>query len=465
MAAALDEASGMVRPGLVRRERADAEPLPASFAQQRLWFLNRLEGRSATYNIPVALRLRGALDPDALEQALNDVVGRHESLRTVFTEVDGTAVQQVRDMPGAGIELKASPVAEDELAEALDAAAGEGFDLACAEPLIRAHLFEVAAGAPEPDGLDEPVAGEWVLMVVMHHAVTDGWSMAPFARDLSVAYAARCQGRVPGWAALPVQYADYALWQREVLGSQDDPGSLAVPQISYWAQTLRAAPEELTLPAVRAAPGGGVAPGGQVAVGVEREGAPAAGGAGAREPRDVVHGVAGGAGGPAVPVECGHRHPGRHADRGADRRGSGRPGRDVRQHVGAAHRPVRRSVFAELIGRVRETDLAAFAHQDLPFEQLVDVLKPARRWRATRCSRFSWSCRTPSGHRRVSLDLPGLTCGRVCRSRRGAAKFDLTLSVSEQRDGTGTAAGMRGILSYSIDLFDPADCRADSRAG
>ena len=99
----------MVRPALVRQERAEGELVPASFAQQRLWFLNRLEGRSATYNVPWAIRLRGDPGPGRAGQALNDVIGRHESLRTVFTEVDGVAVQQVRDMPAAGIELKVSP--------------------------------------------------------------------------------------------------------------------------------------------------------------------------------------------------------------------------------------------------------------------------------------------------------------------------------------------------------------------
>ena len=145
LAAALDEASGIVRPGLVRQERADAEPVPASFAQQRLWFLSRLEGRTPTYNVSWAIRLSGALDQKALEQALDDVVERHESLRTVFTEVDGVAVQQVLDLGTAGIGA-GQRGGRDELAGALDAAGGEGFDLACAEPLVRARLFQVAAG-------------------------------------------------------------------------------------------------------------------------------------------------------------------------------------------------------------------------------------------------------------------------------------------------------------------------------
>ena len=223
VAAALDAATGVVRPALVRQDRAEGELVPASFAQQRLWFLNRLEGRAPTYNVLWAVRLRGVLDHGALGQALDKVAGRHESLRTVFAEVDGVAVQQVRDVPAAGIELKVSQAAGGGLTAAVDAAAGEGFDLACAEPLVRVCLFEAAPGAP--DGLDGPVPGEWVLVVVMHHAVTDGWSMALFARDLSAAYAARCQGRVPGWAALPVQYADYAIGSGRCWGRRTIPGA------------------------------------------------------------------------------------------------------------------------------------------------------------------------------------------------------------------------------------------------
>ena len=375
VAAALDAASGVVRPALVRQQRAEGELVPASFAQQRLWFLSRLEGRSATYNVPWAIRLSGTLDPGALEQALDDVIGRHEVLRTVFTEVDGAAVQQVRDLPSAGIELKASPVTENELTAALEGAAGEGFDLACAESLVRARLFQVAAGAPEPD---EPVAGEWVLVVVMHHAVTDGWSMAPFARDLSAAYAARCQGREPGWAALPVQYADYAIWQRDLLGSPDDPGSLAGRQVAYWAQALRGAPEELALPAVRTRPAVASHRGGRVAVqigaGVHRRLAGLA-----RESRASVFMVLQAAFaallsrlGAGTDIPVGTPIAGR-TDEALD----GLVGMFVNTLV------LRTDVsgdpsFAELVGRARETDLGAYAHQDVPFEQLVDVLAPAR---------------------------------------------------------------------------------------
>ena len=247
--------------------------------------------------MPLAIRLSGALDQDALWQALDDVIGRHESLRTVFAEVDGVPVQQVRCMPGAGIEAKVSQVTEDDLADAVKEAAREGFDLASAEPLVRARLFQVAACAPTPDG---PAAGEWVLVLVMHHAVTDGWSMAPLARDLSAAYAARCEGRAPGWAPLPVQYADYAIWQRDLLGSPDDPASLAGLQVAYWKEALRGVPEELSLPAGPGPAAGGVAPRRSGGRGRERGGAPAAGGAGPGEPRERLHGAAGRVRCPAV---------------------------------------------------------------------------------------------------------------------------------------------------------------------
>ena len=454
VAAALDAATGVVRPALVRQDRAEGELVPASFAQQRLWFLNRLEGRAPTYNVLWAVRLRGVLDHGALGQALDDVAGRHESLRTVFAEVDGVAVQQVRDVPAAGIELKVSQAAGGGLTAAVDAAAGEGFDLACAEPLVRVCLFEAAPGAP--DGLDGPVPGEWVLVVVMHHAVTDGWSMALFARDLSAAYAARCQGRVPGWAALPVQYADYALWQRELLGSPDDPGSLASRQVAYWAQALRGAPEELTLPAVRTRPAVASHRGGQVAVGVNarvhRRLAELA-----RESRASVFMVLQAAFatllsrlGAGTDIPVGTPIAGR-TDEALD----ALVGMFVNTLVLRTDLSGDPS-FGELVGRVRETDLGAYMHQDIPFEQLVDVLQPARSLARNPLFQVMLAVQnTASATGAVSVDLPGLTVAGV-PAGGGVAKFDLTLNVSEQHDGTGAAAGVRGVLEYSLDLFDQA---------
>ncbi|MGW1507521.1 amino acid adenylation domain-containing protein, partial [Streptomyces mirabilis] len=187
--------AGVARPALVAGERPAVVPL--SFAQRRLWFLGELEGPNATYNIPMAIRLRGHLDRVALEQALRDVVVRHEVLRTVFPSVDGRPRQHLLKADSLSLDVPAIPVVETELAEVLRNGASHAFDLSSELPLM-AQLFSLS-----PD--------EHVLLLVVHHVAADGWSMAPLGRDLSTAYAARLEGREPGWEALAVQYADYTL--------------------------------------------------------------------------------------------------------------------------------------------------------------------------------------------------------------------------------------------------------------
>ncbi|MET7922334.1 amino acid adenylation domain-containing protein, partial [Streptomyces avermitilis] len=207
VAARLDTA-GPARLALTKQQLPDVVPL--SFAQRRLWFLHKMEGPSATYNIPLVLRLTGELDHEALRAALGDVVARHESLRTVFPEVDGTPHQHVLDT--VTVELPATDTTESELPDALTSAGRHTFDLAT-EPPLRAELFRLA-----PD--------RHVLLLVLHHIAGDGWSLGPLASDLTRAYTARVQGQAPDWPALPVQYADYTLWQNELLGDQNDPDSL-----------------------------------------------------------------------------------------------------------------------------------------------------------------------------------------------------------------------------------------------
>ncbi|MFC0058318.1 amino acid adenylation domain-containing protein, partial [Streptomyces actinomycinicus] len=215
VAARLDTA-GPARLALTKQELPETVPL--SFAQRRLWFLHKMEGPSATYNIPLVLRLTGDLDREVLRAALGDVVARHESLRTVFPEADGTPYQHVLD--AVTVELPVTDVTEAGLADALMSTSRHPFDLAT-EPPLHAELFRLAAD-------------RHVLVLVLHHIAGDGWSLGPLASDLTHAYTARTQGHAPDRPPLPVQYTDYTLWQNELLGDQNDPDSLFTTQITYW---------------------------------------------------------------------------------------------------------------------------------------------------------------------------------------------------------------------------------------
>ncbi|CAM5645946.1 hypothetical protein SANTM175S_06317 [Streptomyces antimycoticus] len=226
------------RTALVPVDRPD--PMPLSFAQARLWFLDRLDGPNPTYNIPFLLRMSGELDVAALRAALRDVLLRHESLRTVFPDTAGEPRQHLV----AADELPPLPYASEvtaaDLPAALAAAASHSFRLAGELPL-RAELFHLGGG-------------EHVLSVVVHHIAGDGWSLAPLVRDLSAAYTARCDGRAPGWEPLPVTYADYTLWQRSLLGEDSDETSPLARQLAYWKSALTGLPEELALPTDRPRP-------------------------------------------------------------------------------------------------------------------------------------------------------------------------------------------------------------------
>lgn len=233
-----------VRPALVRR--TTETPAPLSLSQQRMWVVNRLTPGSGAYNVPAAIRLRsvdprvGALDQAALAAALRDLVQRHEILRTRYPEVDGEAVQQV--LPADEVRFDLTPMApngadlDDRIAEIVSA----GFDVTVAPP-VRVALLEVSAA-------------EHVLVVVMHHISTDGYSVAPMARDLVRAYTSRLAGSAPEWTPLAIQYGDYSAWQRTVLGAEADPDSLLNTQLGFWRSELAGLPEQLPLPTDRPRP-------------------------------------------------------------------------------------------------------------------------------------------------------------------------------------------------------------------
>ncbi|WP_405828546.1 amino acid adenylation domain-containing protein [Streptomyces sp. NBC_00105] len=408
---------------------------PVSFAQRRLWFLNQLGETGAAYNCPLTTRLRGPLDPQALAAALGDLTGRHEVLRTVFPEVDGEPVQQITDRAP---ELPVVRLGEAELAGALAAEAGHVFDLTAELP-VRARLFALG---------DE----EWVLALVIHHIATDGWSWGPLLTDLAAAYAARCAGGAPAFEPLPVQYRDYTLWQRELLGTEDDPESLLSEQLAFWRRELAGSPAELALPADRPRPAVASFAGGSVPVELDAE----------------LHGRL---------LELAREHGctlfmvlqaglsvllsrlGAGTDIPIGTVVAGRTDEALDDLVGFfVNTLVLRTdlsgdpAFTELLARVRESDLAAFEHQDVPFEQVVEAVNPERS--LARHPLFQVMTTLDSGEG-PAFALPGLESAEQSAAW-DVAKFDLTVDFQEAWDPAGAPAGIGGALEYATDLFDRA---------
>ncbi len=432
---------GLARPVLARRELPAEVPL--SFAQQRLWFLWQLEGGSAVYNIPLAVRLRGGLDVPALRAALRDVTTRHETLRTVLPQSGGVARQLVRE-PADGPQLVLADPGTD-WREAVATSAGHEFNLAAESPLraVLASTGETSAGA-----------AEHVLILVLHHSAGDGWSVGVLWRDLAAAYAARRAGRAPGWAGLPVRYADYALWQRELLGSAADPASLLARQLGYWREALAGAPAELELPGDVTRPPAASGRGGvlvrEVGAQVHQGLAELGRAAGATLFMVVQAAVAAllsrlGAG---TDIPLGAPVAGR-ADAALDDL-VGLFVNTLVIRVRAAGNPS----FAELVGRVREADLGAYSRQDVPFEYLVEAINPVRS--LGRSPLFQVMVAMQPGPE--SFELAGLDAEPVA-ARTGTARFDLSVGVREHRDEGGTAS-LELIVEYSSDVWTEAGARA-----
>ncbi|WP_430333761.1 amino acid adenylation domain-containing protein [Rhodococcus sp. ACT016] len=430
-------AGGDTRAPLVPQARPETVPL--SLAQQRMWFLNRFDTESAVNNIVVAIRLSGALDVDALRGAVADVVERHEALRTVFPERDGAAHQVVLPADAAAVDLDAAPVAESDVAAAVAETISRGFDVTAEVPL-RVRLLAVSPT-------------EHVLVVVVHHISADGFSMGPLTRDIVTAYAARSAGAAPTWTPLAVQYADYALWQRGVLGSEDDPSSLITRQVDYWRGALADLPDRIDLPADRPRPAVATNAGASYRFSIDAE-LSARLDAVARERGAttfmVVHA--------ALSVLLARLSGTSDIAIGTPVAGRGEAALDdligmfvntlvLRADVGSG------DSFADLLARIRSTDLEAFAHADVPFERLVEVLGPTRSQARHPLFQVVLSFQNMD---RTELTLGDLTVSGVDFDA-AVAKFDLAVTLAEAEAG---ASGLDVDLTYATDLFDEATMRS-----
>ena len=428
------------RPAL--QARARPAELPLSFAQRRLWFLDRLQGAGAGYTIPLAVRLEGALDRAALEAALGDLVERHESLRTIFPDTLGVPRQVILEGSAARVRLAVTAVSESGLAAALAAAAGRGFELS-REPPLRAHLYALGEG-------------EHVLLLLLHHIAGDGWSLAPLARDLGCFYRARCGGEVAGLPGLPVQYADYTLWQRAVLGDESDGASAISRQLGFWRGRLAGIPEQIDLPLDHGRPALSSYRGGSVGLTID---AALHGG---------LVGLARGCGASLFMV----LHAGLAAlltrlGGGSDivigspvaGRGEGALEDLIGFFVNTLVLRTDTSghpSFRDLIGRVRAGNVAAYGHQDVPFERLVEVLNPARSLSRHPLFQVMLALQNTAD---VRFELAGLRA-RLEPVATASAKFDLSLSLCERRGADGSPAGIDGVVEYAADLFDRSSIEA-----
>ncbi|VEG45704.1 linear gramicidin synthetase subunit D [Mycolicibacterium flavescens] len=432
-------------PRLVARERPAVVPL--SYAQQRLWFLDQLQGPSPVYNIPAALRLDGYLDSQALGAALVDVVGRQESLRTLFVAPQGIPEQVV--VPAERVDVgwrvvDATAWSSSRLAEAIDAAVRRRFDLATETPLW-ANLFRRS---------DD----EHVLVVVVHHIAADGWSLAPLVADLRVAYASRCAGRVPDWAPLPVQYVDYTLWQRTILGDLDDPDSRISAQLAYWKQTLADLPERLQLPTDRPYPPVADQKGASVAVAwpvdlqqqIDRV---------ARE-HNVTTFMVVQAGlamllsqlSASTDVAIGFPIAGR-TDSALDEV-VGFFVNTLVLRVDLSGDPT----VAQLLAQVRQRSLAAYEHQDVPFEVLVERVNPARSLTHHPLVQVALAWQNFAGlDHGTSLELSlGQARASTLPVDTRTARMDLMFSLAERFGPDGERAGIGGTVEFRTDVYDTA---------
>ncbi|HEY0783342.1 MAG TPA: amino acid adenylation domain-containing protein, partial [Thermoanaerobaculia bacterium] len=440
LAAAVDRerrsGARLERPPIVPVPRT--APLPLSFAQQRLWFLDQLEPGAAAYNMPVALRLRGDLDVAALRASLTEVVRRHESLRTTFERVDGRPVQRVwpaQEVSLPEVDLGGVTAAARELEmDRLPAAEAERPFRLATGPLLRATVLRLTGAG---DG-----AGEWGALFTLHHIVSDAWSVEVLVRELGTLYAAFSRDLAsprPAGPELPVQYADFAIWQREWLA-----GEVLAAQVSYWRDELAGAPTVLALPTDRPRPAVRRLRGASEPARLSAELTGALRALGLREGGTLFMTLLSGflallsrlSGQTDVLVGTAVANRTRLETEGLI-------GFFVNTLV-LRGRVAEGPTFGELLGRMRQACLGAYAHQDLPFECLVEELEVPRSLSHGPLFQVMFVLQNaPSGE----LALPGLTLSFV-EQRSTTAKLDLSLSLAE------VAGELRGGIEYSTDLFD-----------
>jgi len=405
-------------------------PYPLSFAQERLWILDRMDPGSPAYNIPVGVRLLGRLDVPALAGSLTEIVRRHAVLRSIFTvaaEAPVQVPQPAAPVPLPVVDLSALPAAgrEAEASRLARSFAREPFDLERG-PMLRAALLRL--------GEEEHGA-----FFTMHHAASDGWSMGVLIHEISTLYAAFSQHQPSPLPELPIQYADYARWQRGWLA-----GDVLSEQVAFWRQAL-AGIETLQLPTDRPRPRLQTFRGEVRRFAVDEAMASALKVVGQRGGGTLYMSLL------AVFASLLQRYSGQQ-DVAVGSPTANRPRPELESLIGFfVNTLVLRSdlsgapSFAELLGRVRAAALAAYTHQDLPFETLVFELQPERNLSTSPLFQVMFSLQNaPAGN----LTLPGLTLKPVGAAEVGTAKFDLTLAMSEG------AAGLGGSLEYNTDLFD-----------
>ncbi|MDT5296661.1 MAG: hypothetical protein QOJ76_3541, partial [Acidobacteriota bacterium] len=421
-------ARGLQFPPVTAVQRGEAAPL--SFAQQRLWFLHQLEPDSAFYNIPAAVRVTGALDVQALKRAFDELVRRHESLRTVITETHGDICQVVRpaapvalpqvDLSGmceAASEAEWRRLAEDEARRPFDLSAG---------PLLRVSLLKLAADSH-------------VLLLTMHHIVSDGWSLGVVLRELSSLLGAFSAGLPSPLPELSIQYADFAQWQRRCLTPE-----VLEPQLSYWARQLADAPPVLELPTARPRPSVQSTNGATRSATLSTTLTAALKAVSRQEGTTLYMTLLA-----AFKVLL-SRYSGRQ-DICVGSPVAGRQRGETQDLIGFfVNTLVMRtdlagaSSFKHLLGRVREVCLEAYAHQDVPFERLVEELRPERSLSHTPLFQVTFALQSaPAG----AAVLPGLEFAPVA-TESATAKFDLSLEMFEEH-GALTAN-----VNYNTDLFD-----------